>query len=722
VKRLQRTSHDARNGDADVLVEALGVAVAVGATAWFAILAATGRGSAPAIVALGVLFVGSVAAVLGAGRLGTLSARALLILLLASPVLAAVIRPGSRLGDPLGYANASGALLVIAATAGLVLSMSTERPWLRRGGYAIAGLWLVVPWGLGAQTAALAGIAVAVVFLLHPRVRARGVLAVTGVLAVGSLVGAVALGAIYQPGPRTSPVDRVVDASIGELRVVLWNEALEVLASDPLRGVGPGRFDELSPTAVAHEDGRWVHNEFLEVAVAAGLPGAALLVALVGWCVAFLWRSRADARTLVILTALMGLVVNSNLDYIWHFAEIPIGLALLIGVSSGGLATTAPAGGGRPLSREASVAVALTMALFVVLLLPLGWLNPPHTVDNAVEATDERLVFAGSGVVGSEVPPAGLYERLRRSGELTLEVWAASADLDQDGPARIVTSSRGIIHRNITLGQSGEALEFRLRTTETDWNALDAAIEVPEVFTSETLRHLVITTDLETTEVFVDGERRWSGPGPGGSLDDWNHTYPLLFGNESTGNRPWRGELLGVAIYDRVLPRAAIDSAFLRGPPDDVDAGPNEEAAVARYRGSSGDRVVPDLSPAALGGDLVVPSVLPTPPDTLLDSLTAVGDRPAARAVGHLALFAAWAALIAGSLPRRFSGLPLPVLVPVGGASLAVLVSIVRHLSGRSPSWLDVAAALAGCALGVVLHRAVRGGAAAEAAARTPRA
>jgi O-antigen ligase len=722
VRRCNRAGHGRRNDDPSVRLEALGVALTVGAAAWFGIVAATGRGSGPADVALGALFVASVATVLGASRLGPRLGRVLLGLLVSSPVLAAATWQGSHPGDPLGYSNASGALFVIAATAGLVLAMSTARRWLRRGVYAIAGLWLVVPWALGALTAALAGTAVAVVFLLLPRVRARGVLAVTGVLAVGSLVGAVALGAAYQPGPRTSPVDRVVDASIGELRVVLWNEALEMISSNPLSGAGPGRFAELSPTALAREDARWVHNEFLEVAVAAGLPAAALLVALVGWCVAAMWRSRSDPRTLATLTAFMGLVVNANLDFIWHFAEIPIGLALLVGISRSGLTTTGPAGGEPPVSREATVAVTLTVALVVVLLLPLGWLNPPHSVDNEVEATDAGLVFAGSGVVGSAVPPARLYEHLGRTGELTLEVWAASADREQDGPARIVSSSRGIIHRNLTLGQSDEVLVFRLRTTETDWNALDASIEIPGVFTSEALRHLVVTTDLETTEVFVDGERRWSGPGPGGSLDNWNHTYPLLFGNESTGDRPWRGVLLGVAIHDRVLPRVAIGSAFRRGPPDDMDGGTNGESPVARYRGGRGDRVVPDLSPAALGGDLNVPSVLPTPPGALLDSLIAVGSRPAARAVGHLALFAAWAALIAASLPRRLSGLPLSALVPVGGAFLAVLMTIVRHLSGRSPSWLDVIAALAGCAFGILLHRAIRDGAAAGAGARTPRA
>jgi hypothetical protein len=720
VRRSHRTVHGRWNRDASVRLGALGVAIAVGAAAWFGIAAATGGRTDQTVVALGALFVGSIATVLGVGRLGASGVRALLGLLVASPVLAAAIRPASFPGDPLGYANASGALFVIAASAGLVLSMSTARPRLRHAGYALAGLWLLVPWALGALTAALAGSAVAVVFLLLPRPRARAVLAVTGMLAVGTLVGAIALGAAYQPGPRTSPTDRVVDASIGELRVVLWNQALEVIAANPLTGVGPGRFVELGPRVVAREDGRWVHNEFLEVGVAAGLPGAALLVALVGWCVACLWRARNDPRTLVILTAFMGLVVNANLDYIWHFAEIPIGLALLVGVSRS-LAPTCPPGGDRPVPRTATVPVTLTGVLFVLLLLPLSWLNPPHTVANEVERTAEGLVFAGTGVVRSEVPPVRLYERLRATRELTLELWAAPEDRDQDGPARIVSSSRGSIHRNFTLGQSDEILVFRLRTSETDWNALGAAIEVPGVFTSDALHHLVVTTNLETTEVFVDGERRSSGPGPGGSLDVWNHTYPLLLGNENTGDRPWRGELRGVAIYDRVLPRSAIRSAFVRGPPDEVDGSPNEESPVGLYGGGGDDRVVPDLSPAALGGDLVVPAVLPTPPDALLDSLTAVGDRPVARSLAHLALFAVWAALVAASLPRRLSGLPLRALVPVGGASLALFVSIVRHLSGRSPSWLDVVAGLAGGALGVLLHRAVGGDAAAEAGTPAPR-
>ena len=72
----------------------------------------------------------------------------------------------------------------------------------------------------------------------------------------------------------------------------------------------------------------------------------------------------------------------------------------------------------------------------------------------------------------------------------------------------------------------------------------------------------------------MDGELRWRGPGPGGGLDTWDHTYPLILGNESTGDRPWLGRLVSVVIYDRALepdealreahPSMAIQGGFLR--------------------------------------------------------------------------------------------------------------------------------------------------------------
>jgi hypothetical protein len=54
-------------------------------------------------------------------------------------------------------------------------------------------------------------------------------------------------------------------------------------------------------------------------------------------------------------------------------------------------------------------------------------------------------------------------------------------------------------------------------------------------------------------------------------LDSWDLSFPVMIGNERSGDRPWRGELRYVAIYDRAL--AATDvSQLLQHEPGSPDS------------------------------------------------------------------------------------------------------------------------------------------------------
>ena len=48
-------------------------------------------------------------------------------------------------------------------------------------------------------------------------------------------------------------------------------------------------------------------------------------------------------------------------------------------------------------------------------------------------------------------------------------------------------------------------------------------------------------------------------------FDNWDSAYPLLVGNELTGNRPWQGELFLLAIYGRALDARAIAGLWKSG-------------------------------------------------------------------------------------------------------------------------------------------------------------
>ena len=51
----------------------------------------------------------------------------------------------------------------------------------------------------------------------------------------------------------------------------------------------------------------------------------------------------------------------------------------------------------------------------------------------------------------------------------------------------------------------------------------------------------------------------------GGDFSNWNDYYCLGIANELTGDRPWLGELDGVAIYDQALDGSEVAQNFLAG-------------------------------------------------------------------------------------------------------------------------------------------------------------
>jgi hypothetical protein len=681
-----------------------GLVLAAVGSLWALVVAATTGGRPWPFIAL---LAGTVGAVLLADRLGQTSRRAVLWVLLAAPLLIAVVHQRSLLGaGPLGYSNASGALFLVAATAGLVLAFSPGSSLSRQMAATLAVVWLMAPWLLAARTAALGGLALMVSVMFLPRLQLRRVVAVGGVLAL--LVGLLflGLGLVYEPGPRSGPVDRVVDASLGELRVVLWSEAVDIVAESPVTGVGLGGFQESSPTALVREDARWAHNEFLQTAAETGVPGAVVVLASALWLLLYVRAGAGDARSILVTVTLVAVVINANLDYIWHFAEVPLGLGLLIGATIGLEPLDRPP---RRSWMEPSTAVVLaTVGLGLALLLPSEQLNPRGGPPNAatLHAETASLVFDAPGLGRTSAAPEALYQRLSETEELSIEVWLATGDLSQDGPARIVSSSEDIINRNLTLGQSEGDLAFRLRTTATDWNAVDAAVRVPGVFETTELQHVVVTTDLTTTEVFVDGEARWRGPGPGGRLDSWNHTFPLLLGNEAGGERPWLGELRGVAVHDQMLDPGQIAATYVRGPPRRSDAARAEPSLVASYvfDAAVGERTLVDRSPRPLAGDLLLPATLPGPRASLLASLTSVGEVSAVRLAAQVLLFAIWAGVVTVWLRRRsVSTLAVWIATPAAGVVLAVAVALLRHQGGRVLTGLDLPAALLGSLIGVAI-------------------
>lgn len=175
------------------------------------------------------------------------------------------------------------------------------------------------------------------------------------------------------------------------------------------------------------------------------------------------------------------------------------------------------------------------------------------------------LKVTGKTVIGSFKSTKRLVAAIRRSGSLSLEVWARPGNLTQKGPARIVTISKSSNERNVTLGQERDQIEARLRTSSTSSNGIPA-IRTDRKSLRKKLTHMVYTRDRGgVARIYVDGKKKLEKK-VGGSLGNWNESFRVALANELTGDRPWLGELHLVAIYSRGLSSSEVATNYKAGP------------------------------------------------------------------------------------------------------------------------------------------------------------
>ncbi|MGH8900418.1 MAG: O-antigen ligase family protein, partial [Egibacteraceae bacterium] len=266
-------------------------------------------------------------------------------------------------GSPLGYANATGAFCVLGAAAALMVAVRRPGGLARAVALpAIAGFATVAVFG-GSKAAAAS---IVLVGLAWPAQRGDGTVRTTilagAALAVFALVASTTVGALSLGSRGTTSIgDRLIDETLSVNRVVLWHEALSMLRARPLAGVGPGRFAELSPTALRDGDLRWAHHEFLELGAETGGVGLMLGVALAAWVFIRLWHGERDAGTAVAALAIAALLSHTTVDYVLHFPPVTLAAAALAGAGAPPVRPSRPVGrsarrsGGGAVHREAGV-------------------------------------------------------------------------------------------------------------------------------------------------------------------------------------------------------------------------------------------------------------------------------------------------------------------------------------------------------------------------------
>jgi hypothetical protein len=171
---------------------------------------------------------------------------------------------------------------------------------------------------------------------------------------------------------------------------------------------------------------------------------------------------------------------------------------------------------------------------------------------NSVGWEADGLFIKAQTIALSAEPAKKIIETCRASGEITIEAWIKPADVDQTGPARIVSLSADPYNRNFTLGQDGSNYNVRLRTTTTGKNGDNPSISAIDSVKPE-LTHVVYTRHKNgTARIYIDGVEVASEMIKG-DFSNWDNSYHLALANEVTRDRPWLGKFYLVAIYSRAL-------------------------------------------------------------------------------------------------------------------------------------------------------------------------
>lgn len=207
------------------------------------------------------------------------------------------------------------------------------------------------------------------------------------------------------------------------------------------------------------------------------------------------------------------------------------------------------------------------------------------------------LQLKGATVLRSVQSAKKIAEAVKRSGELSVEVWVTPANLSQSGPARLVSISSDPSNRNLTLGQEKDRWDVRLRTSKTNGNGIPSTTTPPcETASPDSMVHVVSTRNAHgELRIYVDGNLLARG-NVAGKFDSWSDGYRLLLGNEQTGDRPWLGQLHRVAIYNRSLSAQDVERYFHSGPSGEGETQWLRQHAQAMARQQFATEIAPLLA------------------------------------------------------------------------------------------------------------------------------
>lgn len=331
--RMRPLDLPARTNPGDLAADLTGIGFAAAGILWGTWVSRTVGGDASALGMYGAAAIAAYLVARAAGQAAAWLPPALIVigtaLLTLVPTSTMGTYPSGLRFGPLDYANASAALYLLVAAAGLAIVRLARTP---TGGWfgVLAALAAAAAVLMSGSIATMALLALLVIALpVRGRRRTRLLLAGFGVTLVVVAAASWMLANRYGHAPEGA-VMQTASSLLSPERLVYWSEALVLAERHPGMGVGPGRFRQLAPSASGNVDAVAVHNEYLQAAAELGIPGLLVLVALFGWAFVRLARSAAAPAAAPAGAGLAAVGLHATVDYALHAPAVVIALAILL--------------------------------------------------------------------------------------------------------------------------------------------------------------------------------------------------------------------------------------------------------------------------------------------------------------------------------------------------------------------------------------------------------
>jgi hypothetical protein len=105
---------------------------------------------------------------------------------------------------------------------------------------------------------------------------------------------------------------------------------------------------------------------------------------------------------------------------------------------------------------------------------------------------------------------------------------------------------------NFHLGQEGDALNIDIRTGASGLETTDE-VQVPGIFAGTDQQRIIVRFTRDQVDVFVGGALVHEFSTDNRTLADWDVTYPVVIGDERTGERTFDGTIDSVEFHTRAL-------------------------------------------------------------------------------------------------------------------------------------------------------------------------